>query len=76
MCCDSWDCKESDTTERLNCPELYSLSICQEVIRLEGEGNSNSLQHSCLGNPMDRRSLAGYSIHGHKRTGHNLETKQ
>ena len=41
-----------------------------------GEENSNSLQHSCLGNPMDRRSLAGYSIHGHKRTGHNLETKQ
>ena len=63
MCCDSWDCKESDTTERLNCPELYSLSICQEVIRLEGEGNSNSLQHSCLGNPMDRGAWWA-AVHG------------
>ena len=25
------------------------------------EGNGNPLQYSCLGNPMDRRSLAGYS---------------
>ena len=25
------------------------------------EGNSNPLQYSCLGNPMDRRSLGGYS---------------
>ena len=22
VCCDSWGCKESDTTERLNCTEL------------------------------------------------------
>ena len=26
-----------------------------------GEGNGNLLQYSCLGNPMDRRSLVGYS---------------
>ena len=58
-----WGRKESDTTERLNCPELYSLSICQEVIRLEGEGNSNSLQHSCLGNPMDRGAWWA-AVHG------------
>ena len=25
-----------------------------------GEGNGNPLQHSCLGNPMGQRSLAGY----------------
>ena len=32
-----------------------------------GEGNGNSLQYSCLGNPMDR----GYSPWRHKRVGHN-----
>ena len=31
-----------------------------------GEGNGNPLQHSCLENPMDKRSLAGYSPWGHK----------
>ena len=44
--------------------------------RSAGEENGNPLQHSCLGNAMDRRSLAGYSTCGHKRTGHNLVTKQ
>ena len=32
-----------------------------ELERSPGEGNGNPLQYSCLGNPMDRRSLAGYS---------------
>ena len=30
------------------------------------EGNSKLLQYSCLGNPMDRGALAGYSPWGHK----------
>ena len=38
--------------------------------RSPGEGNDNSLQHSCLGNPMDRAAW------GHKRVGHQLATKQ
>ena len=29
--------------------------------RSPGEGNGNPLQYSCLKNPMDQRSLAGYS---------------
>ena len=29
--------------------------------RSPGEGNVNPLEYSFLGNPMDRRSLAGYS---------------
>ena len=28
--------------------------LISESRRLPGEGNSNPLQHSCLGNPMDR----------------------
>ena len=29
--------------------------------RTPGGGHGNPLQYSCLGNPMDKRSLAGYS---------------
>ena len=25
VCCCSWGCKESDTTERLNCTELFTV---------------------------------------------------
>ena len=33
-----------------------------------GEGNGTPLQYSCLGNPMDKRSLAGYCPWGHKES--------
>ena len=45
--CSPWDCKESDTTERLHFH--FSLSCI-------GEGNGNPLQYSCLENPRDRRA--------------------
>ena len=32
-----------------------------------GEGNGNPFQCSCLENPIDRRSLAGYSPWGSQR---------
>ena len=38
-------------------------------------GNGNPLQYSCMGSPMDR-SLAGYSLWGHKRISYDLETEQ
>ena len=41
---------ESDTTERLNWTEL------------NGEGNGNPLQYSCLENPMDC-STPGFTVH-------------
>ena len=41
-----------------------------------GEGNSYSLQYSCLGNPMDRGAWrATYSPWGCKRVGYDLLTK-
>ena len=43
--CSPWDCKESDTTERLHVH--FSLACI-------GEGNGNPLQCSCLENPGDR----------------------
>ena len=30
VCCDSWGCKESDTTEWLNWTELYETSVCRQ----------------------------------------------
>ena len=33
-----------------------------------GEGNGNTLQYSCLENPMDRGNLAGSSPWGHKES--------
>ena len=42
--------------------------------RSPGEGNSNPLQCSCLGNPMDRRALWA-TVHGVARVRHNLATK-
>ena len=36
--------------------------------RSPGEVNGNPLQYSCLENPMDKRSLVGYSPWGHKES--------
>ena len=47
VCCGSWGCKESDTTERLHFH--FSLSCI-------GEENGNPLQCSCLENPRDGRA--------------------
>ena len=33
------------------------------------EGHGNPLQYSCLENPMDKRSLVGYSPEGRKESG-------
>ena len=38
--------------------------------RSPGRGNGNSLQYSCLGNPMDRRTWQAI-VHGITRVGHN-----
>ena len=38
------------------------------------EVNGNSLQYSCLGNPMDREHGGLWSPWGRKRVGHDLAT--
>ena len=43
--------------------------------KIPGEGNDNSLQYSCLGNPMDRDAWQA-SPWGHKRVKYDLVTKQ
>ena len=48
-----------------------------ELGRSPGEGNGNSLQDSCLGNPMDRGAWwTTYSLWGCERVRHDLVTKQ
>ena len=42
--------------------------------RSPGEGNGNSLQYSCLGNPMDRGTWEA-TAHGVPRIRHNLANK-
>ena len=41
-----------------------------------GEGNSNPLQYSCLGNPMDRGAWQAYKSMGSQRVGLDLGIKQ
>ena len=44
--------------------------------RSPGERNDNPLQHSCLGNPMDK-GIWWATVHGgHKRVRHDFLTKQ
>ena len=42
--------------------------------RSSGEGNGNTIQYSCLGNPMDREP-GGLQFMGLQRIGHDLVTK-
>jgi len=41
-----------------------------------GEENDNPPEYSCLGNPMDRKRLVGYSPWGHKKVGYDLATNE
>ena len=43
--------------------------------RFPGVGNGNPLQYSCLGYPVDRGAWRA-TVHGVKKVGHNLVTKQ
>ena len=44
--------------------------------RSPGEGNGNSLQYSCLENPMNRGAWQATVHGGCRRLGHDLVTKQ
>ena len=81
-CCNSWGHKESDMTERLNWTELRGLPrwfSCKESScnagdsnsipgsgRSPGEGNGNTLQYTCLGNPKDSGSWLA-TVHGDRK---------
>ena len=44
-----------------NAGDLGNVSFISGLGRSPGGGNGNPLQCSCLGNPMEKSSLAGYS---------------
>ena len=48
---------------------------CNPVNPFIGEGNSNPLQYSCLGNLVDRGAWWAYAVHGVARIGHDLAIK-
>ena len=54
------------------------LSSIPGLKRSPGGGHGNPLQHSCLENPLGQKSLAGYSLWGHKEadTAERLSTAQ
>ena len=52
----------------LSAMQETNLGSILELRRSPGEGNGNPLHYSCLENPMDRRSLAGFSLWGHKES--------
>ena len=52
VCCNSWDCKESNTTERLKWTELKGVKnklwrVMEGVIQMEGLRNARPLSGSC-----------------------------
>ena len=49
--------------------DIKNAGLIPGLGRFPGEGNGNPLQYSCLENPLDKKSLAGYSPWGHKEWG-------
>ena len=48
--------------------DLRGVDSITESGKSPGGGHGNSLQYSCLENPHGQRSLAGYSLQGHKQS--------
>ena len=53
------------------CSSVGKESACNGSGRSPGERNGNTLQNSCLENPMDRGAWQA-TVHGVARAGHNL----
>jgi len=51
-----------------NAGDVKDVGLIPALERYPREGNGNPLQHSCLENSMDTRSLAGYSPRGRKES--------
>ena len=64
-----------------NLPAMQEICLSEEDLdsipgsgRSPGEGNSNPLQYSCLGNSVDRE-VQWVTVHGVTRVRHDLVTK-
>ena len=58
-----------------NAGDISIVGLIPGLERSPEEGNGTVLQHSCLGNPMDRGSWQATVHRGHRRVGHNWEAK-
>ena len=56
-----------------NPPAMQETGLFSGLGWSSGEGNSNLLQYSCLGNPMDKRAWHAV-VHGVSRVRHDLVT--
>ena len=56
------------------CSSVVKESACNGLGRSPAEGNDNTLQYSCLENPMDRGAWQA-TVHGVARVRHDLATK-
>jgi len=56
-------------------PAMQEKQEIPKLGRSSGEGNSNTLQFSCLKNPMDRGAWKTI-VHGVTKVRHDLVTKQ
>ena len=64
VCCDSWVCKESDTTERLNWTELRGILLSEhkcapEILNLKKSGLS---QKNISSKPTEREALSCHHL--------------
>ena len=57
-----------------NAGDLRGEGLIPGLVRSPGGGHANSLQYSCLENPMDRGAWQA-SVHGITRVRHDLVTK-
>ena len=55
--------------KNLSANAVRDVGLTPGLGRSPGGGHGNLLQHSCLENPMDRGTLAGYSSLGWKESG-------
>ena len=49
-----------------NAGDIRDTDLIPGLGRSPGKGTGNPLQYSCQDNPMDRRSLVGYSPYGRR----------
>ena len=51
-----------------NAKDIRDMGLIPGLGKSPGGGHGNPLEHSCLKNPMDKRSLEGYSPWGCKES--------
>ena len=71
--CSGFSCRAWALGVKASVTAVRRLSSCSSQA-LDGEGNGNPLQYSCLENSTDRGAWQA-TVHGVTRVGHNLETK-